>query len=235
MSGGRIWVSFSFKRVREMRSVLNWLRKTGLVAAVGVVCIESNAMGGVVINIAQSGSDVVATLSGSIGDLGTPLGTQNLASGQGSFIYTDLTFSEKGIRVARTGYTATTSDKYQISTSNQYWGPSTSFNFASSSNITGVDFFDVWGRNDRWFSLASNYVVGTSISGTVTWSNKTLADIGITNPGAFSFTVGSGANTDSIGVTISGPGAPVPEPTSMAIFGLGALGFAYRNRRKLMK
>jgi hypothetical protein len=27
----------------------------------------------------------------------------------------------------------------------------------------------------------------------------------------------------------------VPEPTSMAIFGLGALGFAYRNRRKLLK
>lgn len=27
----------------------------------------------------------------------------------------------------------------------------------------------------------------------------------------------------------------VPEPTSMAIFGLGALGFAYRNRRKFMK
>jgi hypothetical protein len=29
--------------------------------------------------------------------------------------------------------------------------------------------------------------------------------------------------------------ATVPEPTSMAIFGLGALGFAYRNRRRLMK
>ena len=64
-----------------MRSVLNWLRTSGLAVAVVVVCIASNAMGGVVINIAQSGSDVVATLSGSIGNLGTPLGTQNLASG----------------------------------------------------------------------------------------------------------------------------------------------------------
>jgi hypothetical protein len=35
-------------------------------------------------------------------------------------------------------------------------------------------------------------------------------------------------------VTLSTGGGEVPEPTSMAIFGLGALGFAYRNRRKLM-
>jgi formylglycine-generating enzyme required for sulfatase activity len=35
-------------------------------------------------------------------------------------------------------------------------------------------------------------------------------------------------------VTLSPGGGEVPEPTSMAIFGLGALGFAYRNRRKLM-
>lgn len=31
-----------------------------------------------------------------------------------------------------------------------------------------------------------------------------------------------------------GGGGQVPEPTSMAIFGLGALGFAYRARRKSM-
>jgi hypothetical protein len=35
--------------------------------------------------------------------------------------------------------------------------------------------------------------------------------------------------------TSGGSGGAVPEPTSMAIFGLGALGFAYRNRRKLVK
>jgi hypothetical protein len=37
---------------------------------------------------------------------------------------------------------------------------------------------------------------------------------------------------DNLSVTSS---AAVPEPTSMAIFGLGALSFAYRSRRKLMK
>jgi sulfatase modifying factor 1 len=35
-------------------------------------------------------------------------------------------------------------------------------------------------------------------------------------------------------VTLSTGGGEVPEPTSMAIFGLGALGFAFRNRRKLL-
>ncbi|MCE2815042.1 MAG: PEP-CTERM sorting domain-containing protein [Planctomycetaceae bacterium] len=33
-------------------------------------------------------------------------------------------------------------------------------------------------------------------------------------------------------VNPAGGGGQVPEPTSMAIFGLGALGFAYRARRK---
>jgi hypothetical protein len=44
---------------------------------------------------------------------------------------------------------------------------------------------------------------------------------------------------DDIIVTASGTsgggGGAVPEPTSMGIFGLGALGFAYRNRRKFVK
>lgn len=49
--------------------------------------------------------------------------------------------------------------------------------------------------------------------------------------------VGNGTNSHRIKFTpstvvISSDCPPVPEPTSMAIFGLGALGFAYRARRK---
>ena len=42
-------------------------------------------------------------------------------------------------------------------------------------------------------------------------------------------------NFDDFGATYTGefPPFPVPEPTSMAIFGLGSLGMAYRARRKL--
>jgi hypothetical protein len=64
----------------------------------------------------------------------------------------------------------------------------------------------------------------------VTWSGATKT-----------FYILSGAYEDS-GQAIytpsglgGGSGGTVPEPTSMAIFGLGALGFAYRSRRKLMK
>jgi hypothetical protein len=85
--------------------------------------------------------------------------------------------------------------------------------------------------------LSDFYVFGTAISGTATWNNKTLSDLGITNLGTYVYTVGSGANTDTVTFNLSsgGGGGEVPEPTSMAIFGLGALGFAYRNRRKFMK
>lgn len=53
---------------------------------------------------------------------------------------------------------------------------------------------------------------------------------------AFTTTVGDLVLTDVTGTgTFSGefPSSAVPEPTSMAIFGLGALGMAYRVRRKL--
>ena len=48
------------------------------------------------------------------------------------------------------------------------------------------------------------------------------------------YVIFNGSSIDSQGAffEISGAGGEVPEPTSMAIFGLGALGMAYRARRK---
>ena len=212
-----------------MRFVSGLLKSAIAFFLAGVLAIDASA--GVVVNFAQVGNDVVASLSGSIENLGTPNFSNNLASNLQSFIYSDLTFSDKGIRVARPGYTASTYNSFSLTTSNQYWGPTVPFKVASSSNITGVDYLDVWGGGSR-LSLASNYVFGTSISGTITWSNKSLADIGITNLGTFGFTLGSGANTDTITLNMTAGGGQVPEPSTMAIFGLGTLGMVYRARRK---
>ena len=52
-----------------------------------------------------------------------------------------------------------------------------------------------------------------------------------TDLGSFIFN-GSSINSQGAFFEISGAGGEVPEPTSMAIFGLGALGMAYRARRK---
>ena len=51
-------------------------------------------------------------------------------------------------------------------------------------------------------------------------------------PSTSSFQLLSAAYEDQVDTAIVTPGGSIPEPTSMAIFGLGALGMAYRARRK---
>lgn len=81
---------------------------------------------------------------------------------------------------------------------------------------------------------ASNYNdSGTSARG-VRGGDWTSAAISLSSSARYGFNFGPGAEYDSIGfriVTLSPPAA-VPEPSTMAIFGLGALGMAYRARRK---
>ena len=65
--------------------------------------------------------------------------------------------------------------------------------------------------------------------GSLPWSG--IGNIG----GATSISLrGFGGNDVAYGATLQsgGGGGVVPEPTSIAIFGLGALGMAYRARRK---
>lgn len=71
-------------------------------------------------------------------------------------------------------------------------------------------------------SLSGN----VSVTGTL---DATISEIFTTTAGNLEFSGFSGT------VTFSGefPPSAVPEPTSMAIFGLGALGMAFRARRKL--
>ncbi|MFN9348678.1 MAG: PEP-CTERM sorting domain-containing protein [Planctomycetota bacterium] len=105
---------------------------------------------------------------------------------------------------------------------------------SATSHASSLSFFSL---TDSFMNLPSSYVFGTAITGSATFSNKTLAGIGLTNQGSYVYTFGSGANTDTVTFNIGGSGGgggggQVPEPSTMAIFGLGALGMAYRARRK---
>jgi len=228
-------LSFVVGEVLNMRSVLNWLQTGSLAAAVWVGAMASDAMAAVIVNITQSGSNVVATLSGSLSSLGTPTGSSSNQGAGGSVSVVpgnpSFEFPELNIFDVSTG---SESHRYSLTYSGGLWGASFSNTAASGVNLTGVKLFAINKGFNKGLHLAKDYVFGTAISGTVTWNNKTLADLGITNLGTYVYTAGSGENTDTVTFNLSsgGGGGEVPEPTSMAIFGLGALGFAYRNRRK---
>jgi hypothetical protein len=214
---------------------LNWLQTGSLAAAVVVGTFASNAFAGVIVNFTESSGNVVATVSGSLSSLGNPTGsTSNKAAG--GLVSIDPGDPGIGLPEVNTFQVSTGSETYSYSLTNSGgpWGASFSSTAATSVGLTGVKFLGVNASSNIGLFVAKDYVFGTAISGTVTWNNKTLADLGITNLGTYVYTAGSGANTDTVTFNFSsgGGGGEVPEPTSMAIFGLGALGFAYRNRRK---
>lgn len=78
--------------------------------------------------------------------------------------------------------------------------------------------------------VPSGYVSNAAISGSMDFTGS-IASLGL-NTGTYSFVWGIGGAGRTVTLNVSSGSAAVPEPASMAIFGLGALGMAYRARRK---
>ncbi len=218
-----------------MRFILGWLKSAGAVCL--GLCLGGSASAAVIINVVQSGSDVVLSMSGSLSNLGTPFstGTRNAASDARILItrYPDDEYLNDDEFFLYKGGSMNFSTYAKVSGPGPSWGNG-EHSSAPSSFTSSLDYF-YFGQNV--LATNSSYVFGTAITGSATFSNKTLAGIGLTNQGSYVYTFGSGANTDTVTFNIGGSGGgggggEVPEPSTMAIFGLGAIGMAYRARRK---
>ncbi|MFM8186981.1 MAG: PEP-CTERM sorting domain-containing protein [Pirellulaceae bacterium] len=102
---------------------------------------------------------------------------------------------------------------------------------ASATSSSGSAIYANFG-GPTFIGLPVGYVSGGAISGSMTFSGS-FASLGI-NPVArtFSWSAGGLGNSVSLSFSSGGGGGAVPEPTSLAIFGIGVLGMAYRARRK---
>jgi hypothetical protein len=216
-----------------MRFVSGWLKSASAVCL--GLCLVGSASAGVIINVVQSGSDVVLSMSGSLSNLGTPVATQTQNLPRYARIETQrwpLPVTEDSFFISNGG-AINYSTYLKVSGPGPTWGSDYTMSSATS-HASSLSFFSL---TDSFMNLPSSYVFGTAITGSATFSNKTLAGIGLTNQGSYVYTFGSGANTDTVTFNIGGSGGgggggQVPEPSTMAIFGLGALGMAYRARRK---
>lgn len=215
-----------------MRSLLGWLKSAGAVLLAGV--LATDAMSAVVISFAQSGSDVVATFSGSISSLSGSLGTA------GNTVAADLGVSQ-GISQQVTNYRAAAAVAiYEITPlsvpASSWLNVINKLHTADAATLTGLSNIAVRHKLDdpalsRLF-ISSDYVPGSSIGGSMTFQNKTLSGMNAYY-GDFVYQLKNGGDTITVRfVDPNAGGGAVPEPTSMAIFGLGALGLAYRARRK---
>lgn len=210
-----------------MRFVSSWFRAAGA-ACLGLY-MAGSASAAVIVNITEVGSDVQLTLSGSFTSLtiaGSGSGGQTSQVALGSFSGFGLNYIDLagGSNPNYYGYSL-----YSKS-SNTYWG-----NFSATADSQTISGFNYLSISTTGLSLDKSYGFGSALSASAIFSNKSIASLGITNPGTYVYTYGNSTTNDTvtfnIGSSPSGGGA-VPEPTSMAIFGLGALGFAYRARRK---
>lgn len=164
------------------------------------------ASAGINITFAESGSDVVASLSGSFAALPTSDRSANAIlrnRASGGSPYFDSTDQPSGSSVTLNDYEFTPNNSFpDFGTSN------TIINASASSGLNTSVFINV-----NRISLPSSYIVGTSFTGTLTWANSSIASLNLT-PGTY-----SGVLKNAETVTI----AVVPEPNWA--WGVVSLGF----------
>ena len=216
-----------------MRFVSSWIRSAVVAFIVGMVA--PCGYGGIVVNIYQDGSDVKLSLSGSFSTMNsagsgsrTPASFMNLLSQDLGYSLNELLIHNATLQQGTTVYSVYSKSPDQL------WSSPTGYIYSDADSFTlvGLKYLKA---GSNVFEIDDNYVFGSQISGSGTWNNKTLATLGFVNLGTYVYTAGNATNNDTVTFNIGsnpGGGGAVPEPTSMAIFGLGALGLAYRAKRK---
>ena len=166
------------------------------------LCALNLSQAGVVITVMESGADVVADSAGSIN-------TAGLTFVSAASTTVGVRPSSSRIRVG----TGSATDLYSVTFNNSSSiGSGSSFIAASSGTgpVFGIS-------TSTTLNFPIGYVSGTDISSTATWSDTTLAGLGLT-PGSYVFDWGADGTADNITVNV---GVVVPEPSAYA----GAAGF----------
>jgi hypothetical protein len=178
-------------------------------ALAGLILSASGfANAGLIFTVAEVGSDVVITGSGSFDLTGTTL--------VGDHAFSGFMNSSQALAVGNQG----SWDGYTGFTSN-------SGAFGTGSFVDGsVDSGDVFGLDPLQLGgvvfLPTSYVSGDALSGSTTLVGHSFASLGL-NTGTYQYAT----THDTITIQVS-----VPEPSTLAIFALGMIGLASRRFKK---
>lgn len=193
-----------------------------LVAAAILLGGVSTSHASIIINIAQSGGDVVATGSGKIN-------LTNVTFGTYAPQFNPQTDPAGGI-ISLTDVSGL--HDYDVYLPTFTAAPS---NFGSSSflyadSITGASF----GVGGGLLFVPFGYSSNANLYGTTTWYGTTISDLNLT-PGSYTWSWSTGGASDSITLNIGGGGAvATPEPGTIMLMGSGVLGMLGFRRRELM-
>lgn len=174
---------------------------------------------------AQTQADIIVTV--------TESGSDVLWSGSGSFDTTVFPSNNSG---PPSGFfNLPTLFNLGTGTSRSYidtWAGPTSLPGSSSPGIlpgTGDAFGWNPGATNLQLFLPTGYTSGDSLAGTTTIAGESFASLGLT-VGDTVWTHGSG---QTLTLSVTGGAAAVPEPSSLALLGLGGIGFVCYRRKRL--
>ena len=193
-----------------------------VVLALAITVQISALRAGIVINMVESGSDVVATFSGSINSLdgATLFQTGNAGMANGF----RPAPAPMAFLIASTPGTIAVF-YYNIAAFPTSFGTSDSFFSATSSTVTANMIFR------DFLVIDQAYVLGTPVTGTSTWANQTFSSLSLTEGSYLWSWTG-----DSVTLNIGAAPSPVPEPSTWAAAALlvGAAGCVrWRKRAKV--
>ena len=190
---------------------------TALLALATSLAAAAPARAAYTVTLAQEGSNVVATGSGTINTAGLSFifgvnSGSSLWPLYGQILIGPVTSEDTGLYSGVSGPTSFGTGGISIS--------------ANSGNGDLVGILGIEGL----LSVPAGYVSGSALMDTSTYDNQTFASLGVT-PGSYVWTWGSGATADSFTLDIAAV-STVPEPASLTLFGTGLLGLGLVRRRR---
>ncbi len=167
--------------------------------------------------VQQVGANVVTSFTGFVNT--TALSTSGNANGSGRFWGSFF----QGGSIIQFGPLNTYTNYTGLNGSGAFGSGSQTLANINSGTVSGM-ISD--GSNSKLF-LPNSYVSGSSITGTSTYTGKTLSDLGMTI-GAYNWSWGSGTSAGTVALTISA----VPEPSTYALAAIATGVMAAMARRR---
>jgi hypothetical protein len=212
------------------------LSKVVLLSALTVTSLSAgNAGAAVLVNVTESNGNVIFQGSGSLNTTG--LTFQSVNSGPllrpynnngntASHLYFGIPDTTNYYQLASTLITGTTQEFGDL-TSAYLKTPDFMIASSGSGDKFGIKLNSRF-ANDGYLLLPTNYISGASLSANMTFNNQTFATLGLTSGNSYTWTLGSGSNTDSFTINI---GQAVPEPLTILGAGLAAaFGAVFKNK-----